>query len=344
MKLSNKLFTKGMAESFKDGDTKERLFVASDAVEDRHGEIIAQDGWNLKNYKANPVIQWAHNPSEPAIATAEKIGFRTVKGKKKLVYSPVFHRKTPMSNYIADLVDAGVIKASSVGFKPVEMDENIYTKAELLEISFVNVPANQNALSLGLSKGYSMDVIKEVMPDIKEEKEEEVIEEEKEEETEEEVVEDKKEEEEIKEEDKKEEETEEEETEEEDKSVEDKTKAEDADSGSEEVKEEETQEDISKEEEEEEKSAEQKIEELESTVLGLKEGFKTMDKEITDKIEAIKEDIKQYKTSQSEAEKADEKGVIGRDPKMVAESKEAHDHRLAMKALNRVVEILNKTK
>jgi len=69
-----------------------------------------------------------------------------------------------MSNYIADLVDAGIIKASSVGFKPIEQDDNKYTKAELLEISFVNVPANQNALSLGLAKGYDQETIKKVMP------------------------------------------------------------------------------------------------------------------------------------------------------------------------------------
>ena len=158
-----KLFTKAQIETI----DKEKLFVASDEVEDRQGEVIMQDGWDLVAFKKNPVIQWAHNPEEPAIATAEKIGFKTINGKKKLVYQPKFHRKTPMSNYIADLVDEGIIKASSVGFKPIEQDENKYVKAELLEISFVNVGANKNALSLGLSKGYSQEVIKAVMPSIK---------------------------------------------------------------------------------------------------------------------------------------------------------------------------------
>jgi phage head maturation protease len=166
MKLLDKLFTKGMIGTI---GGEEKLFIASDDVEDRQGECIAQDGWSLENFKANPVIQWAHSSQEPAIAVADKIGFKEIDGKKKLVYSPVFHRKTPMSNYIADLVEAGVIKASSVGFKPLAWDPETctYTKSELLEISFVNVPANQNALSLGMSKGYSMDVIKSVMPDIK---------------------------------------------------------------------------------------------------------------------------------------------------------------------------------
>ena len=156
----DKLFTKGMVETI----DNEKMFIASDDVEDRQGEVISQDGWDLTNFKNNPVIQWAHKSDEPAIATAEKLGFRMVNGKRKLVYSPKFHRLTPMSNYIADLVDAGIIKASSVGFKPMEREENVYTKAELLEISFVNVPANQNALSLGLAKGYDQATIKAVMP------------------------------------------------------------------------------------------------------------------------------------------------------------------------------------
>jgi hypothetical protein len=119
---------------------------------------------------------WAHDYSQPPIGVAEKLGFKIVDGKKKLVYRPVLHRKTPMSNYIADLVDAGIIKASSVGFKPLDMDENRYTKTELLEISLVGVPANQNALALGLSKGYGMDVIKSVRPDIEEKNEEAEVE------------------------------------------------------------------------------------------------------------------------------------------------------------------------
>lgn len=154
-----KLFTKATL------DEKEKLFIASDGVEDRQGEIINQDGWNLENYKKNPVVMWAHNYEEPPIGIAEKLGFRTIDGKKKLVYQPVFHRKTPMSNYIADLVDAGVLKASSVGFKPEEMNENEYTKLELLEISIVGVPANQGALQMAYSKGYDEKTVKKVFPD-----------------------------------------------------------------------------------------------------------------------------------------------------------------------------------
>jgi len=141
------------------------LFVASSAVEDRQGEIIDQEGWKLDNFKKNPVLQWAHNPSEPTIGKAEKIGYKTINGKKKLVFRPKFHKKSDMSKLISDLVEEGYINATSVGFRPLEQDDNTFTKSELLEISFVNVPANQDALGLAYAKGYDKATIKSVMPD-----------------------------------------------------------------------------------------------------------------------------------------------------------------------------------
>jgi hypothetical protein len=145
----------------------EKLFVASDSVEDRQGDIIDQNGWDIENFKNNPVIQWAHNPYEPAIGRATKIGYKTINGKKALVYQPEFHKKSEMSKLISDLVDEGYLKASSVGFRPLEAMDNTFTKSELLEISFVNVPANQNALALAYTKGYSKETIKTVFPNAK---------------------------------------------------------------------------------------------------------------------------------------------------------------------------------
>lgn len=386
---------------------EEKLFIASDAVEDRQGECIAQEGWDLTNFRANPVIQWAHNPNEPAIATAEKIGFKDINGSKKLVYSPVFHRKTPMSNYIADLVEAGVIKASSVGFKPLEMEGNTYTKSELLEISFVNVPANQNALSLGLSKGYDFNTIKTVMPDIKKEEVEtgKITEEEKNIESNKnnldvDLIDGKK----INNEKEKGailEELSSEQTEQmkyekmeefwnithafcsvyfnEETPVdqfetllqETITLLQNLTDGITETTEDKSikpvkieridlfkfltinnKEDSNKEviETEEEKSVTERVEDLESIVLGLSDGFKKIDSEITEKFSTFKEttneimiEIKNL-SSQSKTEEVEEKGEKGRDPKTEIEIKNEKNRRLAMKALNRVVEILNKTK
>lgn len=179
--MEKKLYTTALVEEVEENGEKTKLFVASDDVEDRQGEILSTDGWELSNYKKHPVILWSHDQYAPPIGKAEKIGFKTINGRKKLVYQPLFHLKNEMSRLIADLVNEGWLSASSVGFKPIEMDGNTYTKQELLEISFVNVPANPNALQLAYSKGYSEDTIKKLMPNIKESKMEETIDEKEEE-------------------------------------------------------------------------------------------------------------------------------------------------------------------
>jgi len=148
----------------------EKLYVASDETVDRHGEVIAIEGWDLENYKKNPVVLWGHDASYPAIGNAEKIGYKTVNGKKSLVFQPVFHKKDDLSKLVADLVEEGWVKFTSVGFMPKKMKENVITQSELLEISFVNIPANPSAGRLAydfaLSKGYGEDTIKEVMPEV----------------------------------------------------------------------------------------------------------------------------------------------------------------------------------
>lgn len=58
---------------------------------------------------------------------------------------------TEKAQVVRQLYDEGIMKTVSVGFIPRERDaknSKIITKAELLELSFVPVPANPNALSL----------------------------------------------------------------------------------------------------------------------------------------------------------------------------------------------------
>ena len=42
-------------------------FIASTSDIDRDDEVIEVTGWDLKNFKKNPVIMWAHNYSNPPI-------------------------------------------------------------------------------------------------------------------------------------------------------------------------------------------------------------------------------------------------------------------------------------
>jgi uncharacterized protein len=132
------------------------IAVASSSVEDRHGEKVIVEGWDLKNFKANPVLLWGHDHNEPAIGNAKSIKITGKGSTAKLIFEPVFHDITEKARAIKLMFEKGIINSFSVGFRPLEAEGNQYLKQELLEISAVNVPANPEArmmASKALAKG-----------------------------------------------------------------------------------------------------------------------------------------------------------------------------------------------
>ena len=95
----------------------------------------------------NPVILANHDYSvENIVGKGTK--FYTSNGAKRL--KGVFSKTNPMGVLVRDMYNEGMIKAVSVGFLVKERDPNdrsVITKAELLEVSFVAVPCNPEALS-----------------------------------------------------------------------------------------------------------------------------------------------------------------------------------------------------
>lgn len=142
------------------------LAVASTAVVDRHGEIVSVEGWDTKNFKKNPVLLWAHDHTVPAIGYAKNLRVDGIGKKAKLIFEPVFHDITEQAKALKHMVEEGIINSFSVGFRPLEMEDNTYTKQELLEISLVNVPANPDARMLAYKSlqkaGFTDDVAKSV--------------------------------------------------------------------------------------------------------------------------------------------------------------------------------------
>lgn len=123
--------------------------IASTNSVDRHGEIVDNNGWDMKAYKKNPVILWAHDHGEPAIGISKKTWVEGAGKKAKLMITPVLHDVTEKARAIKQLVEMGVINSLSVGFKPLESADGVtYDKNELLEVSMVNVPANADAMML----------------------------------------------------------------------------------------------------------------------------------------------------------------------------------------------------
>ena len=148
--MEEKLKTKAFVKKSKD----KLVAIASEEIEDREGEKLAVDGWDLKSFKTNPVLLWGHNPSEPAVGRAENIKRKVIDGSKKLIFEPVFHGLSEISSLLDKLykADPPVLNSFSVGFLPKEREGNKYTKQELLEISCVNVPALASATVISRMK------------------------------------------------------------------------------------------------------------------------------------------------------------------------------------------------
>lgn len=141
--------------------------VASTNSVDRHGEVVDNNGWEMKAYKKNPVILWAHDHTEPAIGVSKKTWVEGAGKRAKLMIQPILHDVTEKARAVKQLVEMGIINSLSVGFKPLESPDGVtFTKNELLEVSIVNVPANADAMMLAYKslkkEGFDEEVIKDI--------------------------------------------------------------------------------------------------------------------------------------------------------------------------------------
>jgi len=123
---------------------------------DRFSERIDPQGWDFKRFMDNPVVEWAHRFDIPAIGKIEGLAV-----DDKGLHGVVFFNDKSFDAFgwsIGQRVKAGVIRAGSVGFKPIEIEipskeeskdgtSLIFRKQELLEFSICNVPANPFALA-----------------------------------------------------------------------------------------------------------------------------------------------------------------------------------------------------
>jgi HK97 family phage prohead protease len=146
-----------------DGSRKVR-FCFSDGSVDRMGDTISPWGWDLSDFKRNPVALWSHDSTAPPIGRASNIA---VEGNRLMGDIEFADADTyAFADTVYRLTTAGFISAVSVGFLPVEYTfvENDpdrgfgidFKKQQLLEISVCPVPANPNALSEARSLGIDM--------------------------------------------------------------------------------------------------------------------------------------------------------------------------------------------
>lgn len=131
-------------------------FILSDATADRYDDSIVAEGWDLKNFIRNPIALFNHNSDFP-IGRWEKLSVKDGALRGHLQVAP--KGASARIDEIRALIDAGILRAVSVGFRPIESEPIAeskyggmrYLKSELVETSLVSVPANPNALAVAKS-------------------------------------------------------------------------------------------------------------------------------------------------------------------------------------------------
>jgi len=126
-------------------------FVMSSDDVDRMGDIIDIDGVDLAAFAKNPVALWNHDSGSP-IGTWEDV--RKISGQLRGRLVLAAAGTSSLIDRVRQLIEQRIIRAVSVGFKPLEMSALKetgglrFTRSELLECSVVAVPANANALRI----------------------------------------------------------------------------------------------------------------------------------------------------------------------------------------------------
>lgn len=147
-------------------DSRRIRFTVSTQDVDRYGDTVNPKGWDLKSWKANPVVLFAHKSNELPVARGSNIrveGGQYLRATAEFVEAEI----NPFAETIYQMISRGYLKATSVGFLPKKWkrpdeDEDKerhnnygidFEEQELLEFSIVPVPANPQCLVQAKSAG-----------------------------------------------------------------------------------------------------------------------------------------------------------------------------------------------
>jgi HK97 family phage prohead protease len=129
-------------------------FIMSNASVDRMGDTIDPMGWDLNNFKKNPIALFNHN-YDLIIGKWNNI---RVEGNNLMGDLELAEAGTSeLVDTVRSLVEQRILSAVSVGFAATEYDFGEsgidFKKQELMECSLVSVPANPQALAVARSFG-----------------------------------------------------------------------------------------------------------------------------------------------------------------------------------------------
>ena len=148
------------AKSFSKGSKSLKIAgYANTITKDRAGDVVTAEAWakGVENYRKNPVMLYQHKHDCP-IGRIEKI----VVDKKGIYVEGAVSDAAEKNHGIHTLIKDGALKSFSVGFRVKDGkynrndDSMTITDVELLEISIVSVPCNQDSL-FSIRKGFDSE-------------------------------------------------------------------------------------------------------------------------------------------------------------------------------------------
>tara|TARA_Y100000385_G_scaffold290240_1_gene362602 strand:- start:1970 stop:4693 length:2724 start_codon:yes stop_codon:yes gene_type:complete len=162
MKTNKTLYLNSAFEtkSFKKGSKSLNIAgYANTIAKDRAGDIVTAQAWakGVENYRRNPVLLYQHKHENP-IGRVDKI---TV-DKKGIYVEAAVSEAAEKNHGVQTLIKDGALKSFSVGFRVKDGKYNsnddtmMITDVELLEISVVSVPCNQDSL-FSIRKSFESD-------------------------------------------------------------------------------------------------------------------------------------------------------------------------------------------
>ena len=133
-------------------DNEVSVIMSTADVIDQDNYSLDPRGCDLTRYAKNPVILWSHNVYSP-IGQASNIVVGNSDIRANITFAPT--GISPKADEVHGLVRAGIVRGTSVGFdvhesEPVDPKKPFgprrATRWELLECSFVAIPADTGAM------------------------------------------------------------------------------------------------------------------------------------------------------------------------------------------------------
>ena len=123
-------------------------FTVSDGSLNSYGSVILTSGINIARFERNPIMLYMHDRDKGVIGRWENIR----KEGDKLTAEAVFDEATELGAKVKHQVEGGFLRSASIGIENCKCETingvQTIVECDLIEISIVDVPANENAVKL----------------------------------------------------------------------------------------------------------------------------------------------------------------------------------------------------